>query len=135
MVFKHFSKTPPAPIRPPRDLTRSNNTSGANNTAVGSGALAFNGLFGNNNTGIGANALHGNTTGSNNIAVGFNAGINRTTGNNNIDIGDSGNAGESNAIRIGHPSSQKRSSAASVGSQQSSTPYPLSLPPTTSLAQ
>ena len=84
-----------------------NSTSSSFNTAIGSGALAFNGAFGNNNTAIGANALNGNTTGANNIAIGFNAGIFRTTGDNNIDIGDTGNAGESNAIRIGHPSITK----------------------------
>ena len=82
------------------------NTSGDNNAATGSEALAFN-TIGNNNTAIGADALHNNTTGSNNIAVGFHAGINRNTGDNNIDIGDTGNAGESNAIRIGHPSITK----------------------------
>jgi hypothetical protein len=83
-----------------------NNTIGAGNTADGNEALAFNG-GGQNNTAVGSGALQHNTTGSNNIAVGFNAGINRTTGDNNIDIGDTGNAGESNAIRIGHPSITK----------------------------
>jgi hypothetical protein len=76
------------------------NNNGGDNTANGHDALYFN-LTGSENTAIGLNALLNNTTGSNNIAMGFNAGSNLTTGSNNIDIGNTGNAGESNTIRIG----------------------------------
>ena len=76
------------------------NTTGVNNTANGAGALADS-TTGSNNTATGYDALLFNTTGSNNIAVGYQAGQNLTTGNNNIDIGNTGNAGESNTIRIG----------------------------------
>jgi hypothetical protein len=62
---------------------------------------------GANNTAVGHHALFGNSTGSNNIALGRNAGNNLTIGNNNIDIGTGGTAGESNTIRIG--SAQTRS--------------------------
>jgi len=65
-----------------------NNTTGANNTSFGSGALIS------------------NTTGSSNIALGSNAGSNLTTGNNNIDIGALGVAGESAKIRIGRQGTQ-----------------------------
>jgi hypothetical protein len=76
------------------------NTTGADNTAIGDVALDAN-TTGHSNTAIGVAALAGNTTGSGNIALGFNAGLNLTTGSNNIDIGNSGDADESNTIRIG----------------------------------
>jgi hypothetical protein len=58
-----------------------NNTSGADNTAVGRDALA------------------NNISGSNNIALGVGAGTSVTAGNNNIDIGNAG--GGANNIHIG----------------------------------
>jgi Chaperone of endosialidase len=76
------------------------NTTGNNNVADGVQALVSN-TTGPNNTAIGRDALLRNTTGSSNIAVGYFAGSNLTTGSNNIDIGNTGNAGESNTIRIG----------------------------------
>jgi len=77
---------------------------GADNTAVGTGALLFN-VDGADNTAIGWSALEQNN-GSANIAVGEKAGLNLTTGANNIDIGSPGVAGESDIIRIGDGSTQ-----------------------------
>jgi hypothetical protein len=59
---------------------------------------------------VGLNALINNKTGSNNVALGLKAGSALTTGNNNIDIGANvlGNAGESNAIRIGKQGIQNK---------------------------
>jgi hypothetical protein len=82
-----------------------NNTTGADNTAIGDVALVAN-TTGLSNTAIGVATLGSNTTGSNNIALGYNAGLNLTTGSNNIDIGNSGDAGESNVIRIGTQGTQ-----------------------------
>jgi hypothetical protein len=82
-----------------------NNTTGADNTAIGDVALVAS-TTGLSNTAIGVAALGSNTTGSNNIALGFDAGLNLTTGSNNIDIGNSGDAGESNVIRIGTQGTQ-----------------------------
>jgi hypothetical protein len=67
------------------------NSSGQNNTAGGSGALA--------------NA----TIGSNNIAVGFNAGGNLKTGSNNIFVGANvlGTAGDASVTRIGNTTQKK----------------------------
>jgi uncharacterized coiled-coil protein SlyX len=79
-----------------------NNMTGNDNTANGHSALESN-TEGNDNTADGHDALFNNTTGSDNIAMGHGAGQNLTTGDNNIDIGNSGVAGESNTIRIGHP--------------------------------
>ena len=77
---------------------------GADNTAVGTGALLFN-VDGADNTAIGWSALEQNN-GSANIAVGEKAGLNLTTGANNIDIGSPGVAGESDIIRIGDGTTQ-----------------------------
>jgi hypothetical protein len=76
------------------------NTTGNDNTASGIFALSGN-TMGGVNTAIGDFALDSNTTGSNNIAIGNGAGENLTTGSNNIEIGNSGNAPETNTIRIG----------------------------------
>ena len=64
-------------------LTRSyNNTTGNNNSATGSNALAAN-TTGNINTATGSNALTGNTTGTQNTASGFKALAANTTGSFN----------------------------------------------------
>jgi hypothetical protein len=60
-------------------------TSGANNTGLGSNALAAN--TGDNNVGIGFQALKLNTSGGNNIAIGQNAANSNLTGSNNVAIG------------------------------------------------
>ncbi len=51
-------------------------------------------------------ALLNNSSGTNNIGLGSFGGLNLTTGNNNIDIGNTGDAGESNTIRIGGQGNQ-----------------------------
>lgn len=80
------------------------NGSGAANTGVGYGALLGN-TAGGDNTAIGVFALD-QTSGSGNIAIGALAGFSLTSGNNNIDIGNSGNSGDSGAVRIGTPGMQ-----------------------------
>src|SRR5260370_33600356 len=60
----------------------------AGNTALGSGALS-NLTTGSNNTATGSGALAA-TTGSNNIGIGFEAGSNRPGSRNDIDIGNHG---------------------------------------------
>jgi uncharacterized coiled-coil protein SlyX len=91
------------------------NTTGGNNTAVGTTALGNN-TEGDGNVAVGTLALSGNTTGSNNIALGGAAGVNITTGSNNIDIGNTG-AAESNTIRIGFPSLQNATYIAGITGQ------------------
>src|SRR5205085_8260019 len=75
-----------------------------------------NNTTGRNNTAIGTVALFGNKTGSNNTAVGANAGQNLTSGSNNIDIGANvlGNAGEANTIRVGKQGTQKATFIAGI---------------------
>ena len=80
------------------------NTSGANNTAVGTTAL-LNNTTGFGNTANGAEALSNNTTGFGNIALGFRAGAN-IGGHDNIDIGSAGDDAESGTIRIGQSGMQ-----------------------------
>ena len=87
------------------------NTTGDENTAVGSAAL-FSNTTGFENTAIGDNTLINNTIGSVNIALGHLAGFNLTTGGSNIDIGNGGVAGESGTIRIGQ--SQTRTFIAGI---------------------
>ena len=81
-----------------------NDSSGAGaangNTAVGDGALFAN-VDGVANTAIGAGALSQNIIGDSNIALGRSAGS-QVTGDNNIDIGNSGEAAETDTIRIGN---------------------------------
>lgn len=89
------------------------NSSGVQNTADGFQALASN-TTGNQNTASGYNALLHNTTGHDNIALGYQAGILLTTGSNNIDIGESGVAGESSTIRIGHIPAHTRAFVAGI---------------------
>jgi hypothetical protein len=62
-----------------------NNTTGSDNTAVGTNAL-YADTVGINNTAVGRNALYCNTA-SNNTAVGFCALRNNTTGDNNTALG------------------------------------------------
>jgi hypothetical protein len=76
-----------------------NNTTGANNTALGYFALVGNHL-GNSNVAVGDGAL-GNNTGDGNIALGSNAGVNLTAGSNNMYLGAFGANTESNTTRIG----------------------------------
>jgi len=84
-------------------LTLINNTTGANNQAVGHSALQHNttgiynsavgytalqaGTTGSYNTALGSSALINNTTGANNIAVGYAAGARNTTLSNRLFIG------------------------------------------------
>jgi hypothetical protein len=92
------------------------NTSGINNTAVGSGssqnnqtgsgnvAIGANALFGIStnshsfNTAVGNSALRGNTTGLFNIALGDSAGVTNTTGSRNILIGNNVTASSATAF-------------------------------------
>jgi hypothetical protein len=76
------------------------NASGIGNTAVGGDALVLN-TTGGSNTAIGTGALSQNIVGNTNIALGSFAGS-QVTGDNNIDIGNSGEAAESDTIRIGN---------------------------------
>jgi hypothetical protein len=78
-------------------------TTGDDNTATGANAL-FNNATGSNNTADGAYALYF-TTGFDNTAVGYGAGVNATTGSYNVFLGSqvSGNAADTNTIRIGLP--------------------------------
>jgi Chaperone of endosialidase len=75
------------------------NTTASFNVAVGDHSLANS--TGGGNTAIGRAALFHNTSGSQNIALGVSAGLNLTTGDNNIDIDNTGEAGDSDTIRIG----------------------------------
>jgi hypothetical protein len=59
----------------------------ANNTALGTSALAGSNSGSGQNTAIGANALASNTTGTNNVGVGYLAGQANTTGGANIMVG------------------------------------------------
>lgn len=74
---------------------------GSHNVALGGKAL-FNNI-GNLNTAVGTSALENLTSGTQSIAIGFRAGENQTTGSQNIYMFNSGVAGESGTIRIGHP--------------------------------
>ena len=62
------------------------NTTGASNTAVGSGAL-FSNTTASNNVAVGLNSLVLNTTGTQNVAVGRSSLDANTTGDNNVGIG------------------------------------------------
>jgi len=79
----------------------------ANTTAGGNSAFGYSALTavttGNNNVAVGAAALQKLSSGSGNIAVGTGAGGNLDgSESNDIYIGNSGEAGESNTIRIGY---------------------------------
>src|SRR5439155_8386252 len=88
------------------------NTTGVDNTAIGTSALYL--CIGNNNTAIGTSALERNTTGNRNIALGVSAGANLTDGDLNIDIGSLGVAGEANTIRIGRVGTHKHTVIAGI---------------------
>src|SRR5436190_1683682 len=84
------------------------NVIGAENTALGDVALAFNDSTGsglaNNNTAVGAGALFRNVDGSENTAVGTGAGPNVVAGTNNTYVGNFVGTlapDESGTIRIG----------------------------------
>ena len=72
------------------------NTSGSNNTSIGSNSLYSN-ETGNNNTGIGHLSLT-NNTGSNNSALGKDAGDVISSGNNNTIIGASSDPSSATAL-------------------------------------
>jgi hypothetical protein len=99
------------------------NTTGFNNTALGTGALQ------NNNTGansiaLGPGALFGNTTGGNNTAVGFQALVNNTTGSGNVAIGFSAGSnatGPSNSIFIRNDGAEGDISTIKIGTQGTQT--------------
>jgi hypothetical protein len=92
------------------------NTTGGNNTAIGTLSL-FSNSTGNYNTALGASALT-NVTGSSNIGIGRLAGSGISSGSNNIDIGNSAPGNESDTIRIG--STQTRAFLAGVDGATSS---------------
>lgn len=78
-----------------------NLTSGSRNIAIG-GIGLFNLLSGASNVAIGPQSLSNLTTGNYNLAFGDNAGVHSTSSEtSNISINSSGNAGESNSLRIG----------------------------------
>jgi len=80
----------------------SDNTTAGSNSAFGFAALEKS-TTGNYNVAVGSSALTALKTGSNNIAVGNGAGGNLDGAeSNDIYIGNSGEAGESNTIRIGY---------------------------------
>jgi hypothetical protein len=62
------------------------NTTGSNNVAIGSGALALN-TTASNNTAVGYQAGYSNTTGANNLYVGLQAGYSNTTSSQNTFVG------------------------------------------------
>ena len=74
-------------------LALTNNTTGSNNTAIGTAALQ-------------------NATGTENLAIGYHAGLSLTTGDDNIYLGSFGAASESNTMRLG--SAQTRTFLAGV---------------------
>jgi hypothetical protein len=63
------------------------NTSGEDNTAIGSYRPLYSNTTGSSNTAVGREALSANTTASNNTAVGYQAGYSNTTGTPNTFIG------------------------------------------------
>jgi hypothetical protein len=95
------------------DDTLSDSTGGNNNTAVGWHAMTGN-ATGSANTGIGCDALANTSTGGLNIAIGFRAGLNITTGSNNIDIAALGASADTNTIRIGTKSIQRKTFIAGI---------------------
>ena len=64
-----------------------NNTTGADNTAIGSYRPLYSNTTGSSNVAIGRQALYSNTIASTNTAVGYQAGYANTTGNSNTFIG------------------------------------------------
>jgi hypothetical protein len=75
------------------------NTTGENNTAIGTGAM-FNNISGSNNTAVGDLVLQ-NSTGDYNTALGAGSGTDPDIVSNNVYIGDPGFAGDQNVISIG----------------------------------
>jgi hypothetical protein len=63
------------------------NTSGEDNTAVGSYRALYSNTTGNNNIAVGRQALQTNTTGSNNVAIGRDSLFANTTASNNTAVG------------------------------------------------
>jgi hypothetical protein len=109
------------------------NTTGSQNTAVGSRALFSDGTGSSNtalgfqsaynttgagNTALGRLALSGNTTGEFNIAVGDHGGQNLTTGSNNIDIGNEGLSSDNSTIRIGADGTQTATYIGGINASQ-----------------
>jgi hypothetical protein len=77
------------------------NTTGDGNTALGVSALQSNG-GGSSNVALGRSTLLNNSTGGSNVAIGVNAGSALTTGSNNTIIGSiTGTAGLANTIILG----------------------------------
>jgi len=95
------------------DDTLHDSTGGNNNTAVGWHAMTGN-ATGSMNTGIGCDALANTSTGDVNIAIGFRAGLNITNGSNNIEIANIGALGDTNTIRIGTASIQRKTYIAGI---------------------
>ena len=95
------------------DDTLHDSTGGNNNTAVGWHAMTGN-ATGSMNTGIGCDALANTDTGDVNIAIGFRAGLNITNGSNNIAIANIGALGDTNTIRIGTKSIQRKTYIAGI---------------------
>jgi len=93
-------------------LAGSSAAAGANNTAVGYGALQYSNAA-TNNTAFGFNALWA-IAGSYNIALGTLAGSSLTSGNYNIMIGNAGTSSDTNIIRIGTQGTQTAAFMAGV---------------------
>jgi len=82
-----FTPTPQAPTTPPPGWAALfSNTTGANNTASGSGAL-FSNTTASDNTAIGFGTLYDNFSGASNTATGFQALLNNSTASNNTATG------------------------------------------------
>ena len=102
-------------------------TTGSYNTAVGNVAMSF--ATGIENTALGDSAMNSATgnfnvavgraaglslAGDENIVIGHYAGQNLTTGSNNIEIGNQGVARDTNVIRLGDPTTQRKTFIAGI---------------------
>ncbi len=83
---------------------------------MGNAAL-FN-TTGNNNTAVGSLALLTSTTGNNNIAIGRAAALNVTTGSDNIHIGNQGITADTALIRIGTQGTQMATFIAGISDRE-----------------
>ena len=84
---------------------------GIENTALGDSAM--NSATGNFNVAVG-HAIGLSLAGDENIVIGHYAGQNLTTGSNNIEIGNQGVARDTNVIRLGDPTAQRKTFIAGI---------------------
>ena len=84
---------------------------GTENTALGDSAM--NSATGNFNVAVGR-AAGVSLAGDENIVIGHYAGQNLTTGSNNIEIGNQGAAHDANIIRLGDPTTQRKTFIAGI---------------------